>query len=238
MIVLPAIDLKDGKCVRLHKGDFETVHKVAEDAVETALKFREAGAEILHMVDLDGAKDGVRRNADIVKRVCAVSGIKVELGGGIRTMADIEKADELGVYRIVIGSAAVSDPDFVQKAADIYGERIAVGVDSRDGRVRIHGWTEDSGIDAIEFSKKMESLGVKTIVFTDIDTDGTLSGPPIEKLRALRSAVSCKIIASGGVANNADIKALRDIKMDGAIVGKAYYAGTIELELAIKEARV
>ena len=238
MIILPAIDLKDGKCVRLYKGDFETAHKVAEDAYGTALKFREAGAEFIHMVDLDGAKDGISRNADIVKIVCALSGIKVELGGGIRTMADIEKADKLGVYRIVIGSAAVSDPDFVQKAAEIYGERIAVGVDSRDGRVRTHGWTEDSGMDAIAFSKKMESLGVKTIIFTDIDTDGTLSGPPIEKLRTLRSAVSCKIIASGGVADNADIRALRDEKMDGAIVGKAHYAGTIDLALAVREAKV
>jgi phosphoribosylformimino-5-aminoimidazole carboxamide ribotide isomerase len=150
-------------------------------------------------------------------------------------MSDLDAADALGVYRFVIGSAAVSDPDFVKAAAEKYGQRIAVGIDAKNGFVRTHGWTENSGVDAIEFAKSMERLGVQTIIFTDIDTDGTLQGPPIEKLKALRDAVSCHIVASGGVTNIGDIRALKSIGMDAAIIGKAYYAGTIDLRQAILE---
>ncbi len=238
MKILPAIDLKDGKCVRLYKGDFGTVHQVAEDPVETAGIFAAAGAKTVHMVDLDGALNGVRKNGGIVKAVAESSGLKIELGGGIRTMEDIDAADRLGVYRFVIGSAAVSDPDFVRRAAEKYGERVAVGIDAQDGFVRTHGWTENSGVDAVEFAVKMESLGVKNIIFTDIDTDGTLQGPPLEKLRVLRSAVSCLITASGGVTDIDDIRALRKAGMDAAIIGKAYYAGTIDLKEAVLEGGV
>lgn len=236
MIILPAIDLKDGKCVRLYKGDFDTVHQVAESPVATALEFKAAGAEFIHMVDLDGAKDGVRKNGDIVRAVCETSGMKIELGGGIRNMADLEAVFALGVYRGVIGSAAVTDPDFVARAAKKYGDRVAVGIDTLDGKVKTAGWVEDSGLDYLEFAKKMEALGVQNIIFTDIATDGALSGPSLERLKALRETVSCNITASGGVAVNADITDLMQIGMNGAIIGKAYYAGTIDLKKAVEEA--
>jgi phosphoribosylformimino-5-aminoimidazole carboxamide ribotide isomerase len=236
MIVLPAIDLKDGACVRLYKGDFDTVHQVSDDPVRTALAFREAGAKFIHMVDLDGAKDGVRKNGAIVRRVAEESGLQIELGGGIRSMADVEAVFALGVYRAVIGSAAVTDPDFVAQAAAQYGDRIAVGIDTQNGRVKTAGWVDDSGLDYLEFAKKMETLGVQNIIFTDIETDGALSGPSFARLAALRAAVSCRITASGGVSCNQDIRDLRAAKMDGAIIGKAYYAGAIDLRLAIEEA--
>ena len=233
MIVLPAIDLKDGACVRLVRGDFDTAHKVAEDALEVARAFYAAGARYIHMVDLDGALTGAGRNRDTVRQVAAETGLQVELGGGLRSMADLDQADALGVYRMVIGSAAVTDPDFVAAAVAKYGPRIAVGIDAKDGLVRTKGWTENSGLNALEFAQKIEGMGVKTIIFTDIDTDGTLSGPPIERLRALRQAVNCQIIASGGVTHLMDIHGLLAVGVDGVIIGKAYYAGTISLEAAI-----
>ncbi len=234
MLIIPAIDLKNGQCVRLVKGEFGTAHRVAENAVDVAAVFASAGASMIHMVDLDGALAGIGKNRDIVRTVAESSPLKVELGGGLRDMHALEAADELGVYRMVIGSAAVSDPGFVAEAVSKYDDRIAVGIDARDGRIRTDGWTVDSGIDAIEFAAKMESIGVKTIIFTDIDTDGTLSGPPIDKLKTLRKAVSCNLVASGGIADIRDITALRDIGIDAAIIGKAYYAGTIDLKEAIR----
>lgn len=236
MIILPAIDLKDGRCVRLFRGDFATVHQVAEDPLKTAAEFRAAGAEFVHMVDLDGAKDGVRKNGGIVRAVCEKSGLKVELGGGVRSMADLEAVFALGVYRAVIGSAAVSDPEFVRTATAKYGPRVAVGIDTLDGRVKTAGWVEDSGLDYLTFAGQMERLGVQNIIFTDIATDGALSGPSLERLRALRETVACRIIASGGVSCNRDITNLMAEGMDGAIIGKAYYAGTIDLKRAIEEA--
>lgn len=235
MIILPAIDLKDGKVVRLYQGDFDTVHQVARDPVETARAFFEAGARQVHMVDLDGAKDGARKNAALVEAVARL-GLKVELGGGIRSMADLEAVFALGVYRAVIGSAAVSDPDFVARAVERYGpDRIAVGIDARNGMVRTAGWTENSGRDYLDFAREMERIGIKHIIFTDIDTDGTLEGPAWNSLRALRSGVSCLVTASGGVACNGDILALKELGVWGAIVGKAYYAGTIDLAQAVKD---
>ena len=236
MIILPAIDLKDGKCVRLYRGDFATAHQVAQSATETAAVFADAGATWIHMVDLDGARSGTRIHSDIVKAVAETSGLKVELGGGIRSMADLEAADAMGVTRMVIGSAAVDHPEFVREAVERYGERIAVGIDALDGRVRTAGWEHDSGMDAIAFAQKMEKYGVKYIIFTDIATDGMLSGPSFQSLAALQKAVGCNIIASGGVTTVADIERLRDMGLYGAIIGKAYYAGTIRLEEAVAAA--
>lgn len=235
MLIFPAIDLKDGQVVRLYKGDFETVHQVAEDPVATARAFYDAGARHLHMVDLDGAKDGVRRNGDIVRAVAAV-GLNIELGGGIRSMADLEDVFRLGVWRAVIGSAAVSDPDFVRAAVEKFGpERIAVGIDAKNGTVRTAGWVEDAGLDALQFARQMESLGVRYIIFTDIDTDGALSGPAFGRLEALQKTVGCSITASGGVSSNADLRSLRDMGLYAAIVGKAWYAGAVDLALAVEE---
>lgn len=236
MIILPAIDLKDGSCVRLRKGDFKTTHKVAEDPVKTAEKFAEAGAGFIHVVDLDGALNGEGKNAGIVSQVARATDAKIELGGGLRRMEELETADRLGVYRMVIGSAAVSDPGFVRAAVKRYGERIAVGIDARDEKVRTHGWTEDSGLSAMSFAADMERLGVGTIIYTDIETDGMLTGPPIGQLQELRDTLRCRIIASGGISGLADLRQLKAIGMDGAIIGKAYYAGAIDLKTAIEEA--
>lgn len=236
MIILPAIDLKDGKVVRLYKGDFSTVHQVAQDPLETAGAFRAAGAEWIHMVDLDGARQGVRQNGAIVAQVAGRCGLKVELGGGIRSMEDLEAVFSAGVGRAVIGSAAVTDPEFVRAAVSRYGARIAVGVDTQNGLVKTVGWVESTGLDYLAFAKAMEGLGVQTLIFTDIDTDGTLSGPPVNRLKALLSTVSCQVIASGGVSCNSDIRTLAGLGLYGAIVGKAYYAGTIDLAQAISDA--
>ena len=237
MRVLPAIDLKDGQCVRLKKGDYDTAHKVAEDAVETAKSFLAAGAELIHMVDLDGAKDGSHANYDVVRRVLAETGAQVELGGGIRTMADVEAVLALGVSRVIIGSAAVKNPELVRKAVAQYGDKIAVGIDALGGTVRTEGWLKDSGEDYIAFAKLMESYGVRTIIFTDIDKDGMLEGPNFEQLGRLRAAVSCGIVASGGVSTLSDIARLRDMGIDEAIAGKAVYTGALDLAAAIGEAK-
>ena len=237
MRILPAIDLKDQMCVRLVKGDYATAHKVAEDAVETAKKFLDAGAELIHMVDLDGAKDGTHPNYPVVRRVIEETGASVELGGGIRTMEDIARVLELGVKRVIIGSAAVKNPPLVKEACEKYGDKIAVGIDALYGTVRTEGWLNDSGMDYIEFAKLMESYGVKTIIFTDIDKDGMLSGPNFEQLQALRDAVSCGIVASGGVSTLEDIARLRDMKIDEAIAGKAVYTGQLDVRAAIETAK-
>lgn len=236
MLIFPAIDLKDGKVVRLLKGNFDTVHQVADDPVTTAKLFLAAGAKHIHMVDLDGARSGMRRNSGIVRAV-AQTGIKVELGGGIRCMADLEEVFRLGVWRAVIGSAAVSDPDFVRAAVEIYGfDRIAVGIDALNNTVCTAGWESDSGLDYLDFARSMEHIGVKSIIFTDIDTDGMLSGPSYEKLAALQQSVSCRITASGGISCNEDILELRRCNIDAVIIGKAWYAGKIDLAKAVADA--
>lgn len=235
MLIFPAIDLKDGKAVRLRRGDFSTVHQVADDPLETARTFCAAGARYLHMVDLDGARDGIRKNSAIV-RAAASAGLRIELGGGIRSAADLEAVFALGVWRAVIGSAAVSRPDFVREALAAWGpERIAVGVDAKDGLVRTAGWEENAGVDYLAFARQMEDLGVRHIIFTDIDTDGVLAGPAFDRLEALQKTVSCTITASGGVSSNADLRALRDQGLYAAIVGKAWYAGAVDLAQAVEE---
>ena len=236
MILFPAIDLKDGKAVRLYKGDFATAHQVSDDPLATAKAFYDAGARHIHMVDLDGARSGERRNGAIVQAVAQNSGLKVELGGGIRSMADLEEVFALGVWRCVIGSAAVSHPEFVKEAVAKYGERIAVGIDAMDGIVKTAGWEQSSGLNYLDFAKSMEAMDVRTIIFTDIATDGMLSGPSFDRLSDLQRAVSCQIVASGGVSSNDDLSSLNNMGLYGAIIGKAYYAGTVDLAQAVKEA--
>ncbi len=235
MIILPAIDLKNGSVVRLRRGDFDTAHRVADDPLAVAADFSAAGVRYVHMVDLDGARDGRRRNENVITAV-AETGLRVELGGGLRSMKDLEAIFDAGVYRAVIGSAAVSDPGFAAEAVARYGEdRIAVGVDVQGERVRVCGWKRDSGISYLEFSREMERIGVKNIIFTDIDTDGMMSGPSVQRLAELRRVVSCRITASGGVAGNRDILTLRELGMYGAIIGQAYYAGAIDLARAVRD---
>ena len=236
MILLPAIDMKDGQCVRLKRGEFSTVSQVADSAAETAKAFAAAGAKWIHMVDLDGARGGLRINFPHIDEVIQTSGLSVELGGGIKTFADVDAVAGAGVTRLVIGSAAVTHPEVVDYALEKYGTRVAVGIDCLNGRVRTAGWEEDSGLSGLELAKRMEEKGVKTLIFTDIATDGMLSGPSFDQLAALQNRVKCDIVASGGVTTLDDVKRLRDMGLYGAIIGKAYYAGTIDLEEALREA--
>lgn len=235
MLIFPAIDLKNGQVVRLRQGDFATVHQVAEDPLAVARSFAAAGARHIHVVDLDGAKDGRRQNSAIVRAV-AQTGLRIELGGGLRTLLDIEEVFALGVHRAVIGSAAVSQPELVREAVRTFGgDRIAVGIDVKDGRVRTAGWVEDSGLPFIDFARRMEDLGVEHLIFTDIDTDGTLTGPAYRHLAALQQAVSCRLTASGGISCSEEIRRLRDMGLHAAIIGKAYYTGAIDLAQAVKD---
>lgn len=237
MILLPAIDMKDGRCVRLKKGAFSTVSQVADSALETAREFAAAGAKWVHMVDLDGARGGVRANFAHISEVVRRSGLSVELGGGIKTVGDVDTVAGAGVARLVIGSAAVTHPEVVDYALEQYGpDRVAVGIDCLDGRVRTAGWERDSGLNGLELARQMEEKGVKAIIFTDIATDGMLSGPSFDQLAALQKAVGCNIVASGGVTTLDDVKRLRDMGLYGAIIGKAYYAGTLDLAEAVREA--
>ncbi|MBQ4153464.1 MAG: 1-(5-phosphoribosyl)-5-[Oscillospiraceae bacterium] len=234
LTILPAIDIKDGNCVRLLKGDFATVEKVAEDPLLTAGGFEENGAEWLHMVDLDGAKDATPRNRDIFVKVANSTGLKVEVGGGIRSMETVDYYLSNGIERVILGSAAVKNPAFVKEAVEKYGERIAVGIDAKNGKVAAEGWLDDSDVDYIALAKEMEKIGVQYIIFTDISKDGTLAGPNLEQLAAINEAVSCNIIASGGICNIGDIAALKELGVYGAICGKSLYKGTLELSEAIK----
>ena len=233
MIILPAIDIKDGRCVRLYKGDFSTVHQVADSPLETARSFRAAGAEWIHMVDLDGAKTGARTNAPIFLEVAEKSGLKVELGGGIRTMETLEYYFSHGISRCILGSAALKNPAFVKEAVSLCGDRIAVGIDAVNGMAAAEGWLEVSEVSYLELAKRMEDIGVQTLIFTDISKDGTLEGPNYSQLRALQNAVSCRVIASGGIRDLSHIRALTGQGLYGAICGKSLYTGTLPLAGAI-----
>ena len=236
MIVLPAIDIKDGNCVRLFKGDYSTASKVADDPYETAQSFVDAGATWMHMVDLDGAKDGKRINSDLIIDVAKNTNIKVEVGGGIRNMETIEYYLNNGIDRVILGSAAVKDQHFVIDAVNNFDDKIVVGIDAKNGAVCAEGWTDKSELNYIDLAKQMEYIGVKTIVFTDIDQDGTLAGPNLKQLDDLTHNVSCNIIASGGVSNLKDIINLNSLNVYGAITGKAIYSGDLDLSIAIKMA--
>ncbi len=237
MIILPAIDIKDGNCVRLFKGDYATVEKVAESPYIAAQRFADSGAEWMHMVDLDGAKDAKLVNADLIADVAKSSGLHVEVGGGIRDINAVEYYLSRGIDRVILGSAAVKDQQFVVDAVKNFGDRIIVGIDAKDGMVRAEGWIDSSDINYIELAKRMEDVGVKTIVFTDIEQDGTLAGPNLKQLDDLVHQVSCNVIASGGIAVLKDIINLAELDVYGAISGKAIYSGKLDLRLAIQMTR-
>ena len=234
MIILPAIDIKDGTCVRLRKGDFRTTQKVAEDPRRTAAAFRTAGAGWMHMVDLDGAKSGLRPNRSLILQTVSSPGLKVELGGGIRDMEAIDDYLSHGISRVILGSVALSNPALVREAVGRYGERIAVGIDARGGMVATNGWLRTSDVSYLDFARAVESIGVKAIVFTDIDCDGTLAGPNFGQLEKLQQTVSCRIIASGGIRDIGHIRRLCEMGLYGAICGKAIYSGTLDLGQAIQ----
>ena len=234
MLIFPAIDIKDGRAVRLVKGDYATASQVAESPVAAAKAFEAAGAKWLHMVDLDGAKAGGTVNREVIIDVAGSCSMKVEVGGGIRDMDTVRGYLENGIERVILGSAALKNPDFVREAVGLYGDRIVVGIDARDGKVATEGWLDTSAVDYIVFAKMMDDIGVKTIIFTDISKDGTLQGPNLEQLEAINNTVSCNIIASGGVSCADDIRHLRDLFMYGAICGKSLYSGSLELAQAIE----
>lgn len=234
MVILPAVDIMDGKPVRLYKGDFSTAHQVAEGALKTALDFEKAGAEWIHMVDLDGSLMKKRVNEKIFLSVAENTALKVEVGGGIRTMQDIDFYISSGISRVILGSVALKDPELVKKAVNAYGDKIAVGIDAKNGYAAAEGWTQTSDIYFTDLAKKMEQCGVKTIIYTDISKDGTLSGPNLEQLDEINNAVSCNIIASGGVTDIDDIKALKSLGLYGAICGKSIYSGSLDLKQALE----
>lgn len=234
MVIFPAIDIKDGACVRLYKGEMSSAEKVADSHVETAKAFKAAGAQWIHMVDLNGAVDGKRINTHIFTEVASTSGLNVEVGGGIRTLDDVEFYLSRGIKRVIIGSAAVKNPQFVKDACEKYGEKIVVGIDARNGMAASEGWVQTSDISYVELAKKMEQFGVKYIIFTDIDRDGMLSGPNVEQLVNLNNAVSCNIVASGGIKDIEDIKILKSEGIYGAILGRSIYKGTIDLKRAVE----
>lgn len=234
MVILPAVDIMDGKPVRLYKGDFSTAHQVAEGALKTALDFEKAGAEWIHMVDLDGSLMKKRVNEKIFLSVAENTALKVEVGGGIRTMQDIDFYISSGISRVILGSVALKDPELVKKAVNAYGDKIAVGIDAKNGYAAAEGWTQTSDIYFTDLAKKMEQCGVKTIIYTDISKDGTLSGPNLEQLDEINSAVSCNIIASGGVTVIDDIKALKSLGLYGTICGKSIYSGSLDLKQALE----
>lgn len=236
MIILPAIDIKNGNCVRLLKGDFATVHKVAESYMDTAKSFEAAGASWIHMVDLDGAKEGKPVNGDIYLDVVKSTNLNVEVGGGIRSLDTVEYYVSNGISRIILGSVALKNPRIVVDAVKEYGEKIAVGIDAKNGIVAAEGWLESSQVNYIELSLEMIKTGVKNIIFTDISKDGTLSGVNLEQLSALKNAAGdkCNITASGGVHNIEDIKACKKMGLYGAICGKSLYSGTLDLKEAIE----
>ncbi|MGN0732761.1 MAG: 1-(5-phosphoribosyl)-5-[(5-phosphoribosylamino)methylideneamino]imidazole-4-carboxamide isomerase [Emergencia sp.] len=237
MIILPAIDLYEGKAVRLYKGDYDNMTVYSENPVEIAEDFRSCGATHIHMVDLEGAKDGTTPNLGIVKQVAEETGLFVEIGGGIRSMETVEAYLSAGVSRVILGTAAVNDEEFLKKAVAEYGSAIAVGADVKDGYVAIKGWLEKSQYTLDRFMEKMQGLGVETIICTDISKDGAMKGTNLELYRELSEKFSMNIIASGGVSSMEDVKELRKMDVHGAIIGKAYYTGAIDLREAIEVAR-
>lgn len=238
MIIFPAIDIIEGKPVRLYKGDFATAEQVAEDVLQTAQRFVDAGAEWVHMVDLDGSLQKKRVNSASFLTVASETNLKVEVGGGIRTMQDIDFYAQNRISRVILGSVALKQPDLVRESVKEFGALIAVGIDAKDGFVATEGWTEKSQTHFIDLARQMEQAGVRTIIYTDIARDGTLSGPNLEQLTQLNEAVSCDIIASGGVTDIKDIIALKENGLYGAICGKSIYKGTLNLKEAVEVCRV
>ena len=233
MIILPAIDIINGQPVRLYKGEYSSSHQVASSVGEAAESFEKQGAEFVHMVDLDGAKAGCPVNQELILKTAGTLNIPVEVGGGIRTLEHIESYLNGGVSRVILGTSALKDPELLKTAAQRYGDRIAVGVDCKDGKVCTSGWLEISDKDYLDFARELEQIGISTLIFTDISKDGTLEGPNLEMLKALSEACSLQVIASGGIKNLEHIGSLADLNLYGAITGKAMYAGTLDLQEAI-----
>ena len=237
-MIFPAIDLKNGKCVRLLQGKAEEVTVYSDNPVAIAMQWQEQGGQFLHVVDLDGAFSGEPKNREWVRQIISSVPIHIQLGGGLRTLLQIREVLELGVDRVVLGTRAASE-DFVRKALCEFGaEKLVVGIDARDGKVALSGWTEQTGLNAIDLAKRVFELGILRMVFTDINTDGMLIGPPLDSIRRLCAAVDCSVIASGGVSTLEDIRELRELKLsnlEGVIVGKALYEKKFTLREALRD---
>ena len=235
MIILPAIDIKDGRCVRLFQGDYAQVTTYDDDPVQVALRWQVAGAKWLHLVDLDGAAEGYPVNANLIKRIRMATNLHIEVGGGMRSLDHIDRLLGLGIDRVVLGTIAITNRALLQKAVGKWKERIVVGLDARDGWIAISGWREMSRVKAVSLAQELVTRGVQRFIYTDIARDGALSGPNFDALTELRHAVSCPLIASGGVSSTADLLALSRTGVEGAIVGKAIYSGAVDLARAIRE---
>lgn len=230
MIIFPAIDIRNGKCVRLIQGDYNKEKVYNDSPINTANMWEEKGAQYIHVVDLDGAKTGNSINKDIIKKIAQETKVPVQVGGGIRSMEVIETYLNHGVSRVIIGTAAIQDPAFLKEAVAKYGEKIAVSIDARNGYVATDGWTDTSTVKALDLIKTMENIGVQTIVYTDILKDGMLTGPNLEEQKAVNEATSMNVIASGGVSSIEDINNLKELNLYGAIIGKALYDGALSFE--------
>ncbi|MBR6633254.1 MAG: 1-(5-phosphoribosyl)-5-[Clostridia bacterium] len=237
MNIFPAIDLFDKKAVRLVKGDYAQMTVYSDNPIEIARDFEKAGAEYIHMVDLEGAKDGTTPNLSVVSDIAQNTSLFVEIGGGIRSMETLDKYFEAGVDRAILGTSAINDSAFLKEALKKYGNKIAVGADVKDGRIAIKGWLETAPVTLDEFLENMQKLGVETVICTDISKDGAMSGTNLEMYKRLSQRYSMNITASGGVSTVEDVKALRSMDLYGAIIGKAYYTGAIDLKEAIEVAK-
>lgn len=234
MKLFPAIDLYEGKAVRLYKGDYAQMTVYNNDPAAVAADFAAAGAECIHIVDLEGAKSGTTPNFDTVCKIKATSGLFCEIGGGIRSMDIIDRYLSAGIDRVILGTAAVGNLDFVKTAVEKYGDRIAIGADLKDGYVAVKGWIEKTDLSCEDFFRQMQDVGVKTVICTDISKDGAMMGTNLELYRALSERFSMQIVASGGVSSLDDVKRLSEMGLYGAIIGKAYYTGAIDLRQAIE----
>ena len=235
MIILPAIDLLGGKCVRLRQGKYDEVTVYNDDPLAQAWEFKEAGATWIHIVDLDAAKSGIPTNHEIIKEISVKTGLKVDTGGGIRNMDTLSSLiEEYGVSRCVLGTSAIKDRAFTEKALARYGSKIAIGIDAKGGEVAVDGWTEGSGVKAVDFALTMKSLGATTVIFTDIARDGMLTGPAFDATKEMVDKTGLDIIASGGIGSDEDIYYIKNSGAAGVIVGKAYYEGRVDLKTCLQ----
>ncbi len=234
MIILPAIDIQGGQCVRLYQGDFERVTIYDADPVQAAQRWQAAGARWLHVVDLDGAVAGRPVNLETVARIRAATSLRIELGGGIRTLSHIQQVLDLGIERVILGTVAFTDRALLAEALATWGEQIAVGLDARNGLVAISGWRETTQVQATDLAAELHAVGVQRFIYTDIARDGALQGPNLNALREMQKAVPCSLIASGGISSLEDLRLLAALGIEGTIVGKALYTGNVDLATAIR----
>ncbi len=237
MLIFPAIDLYEGKAVRLYKGDYEQMTVYSDSPIELVEDFVEQGAKHLHLIDLEGAKTGQTKNLELIRDIRALSPLFTQVGGGIRSMDVVDAYLSAGVDRVILGTAAVTDPVFLEEAIKEFGDKIAVGADIKNGYIAISGWTESSGIDAFSFCRRMQDLGVKTLICTDISRDGAMQGTNRNLYRTLSRRHNMNIIASGGISSIEDIRALREMELYGAVIGRAYYTGAIKISEALEVAK-